>query len=80
MTRSAGGCGQQQVLQVAGKHPDRLPLGLFAQAAHQLGFQVQRNLDAPGPAHDIAQPFVGRPVLVDDAGMAGNQVLAGIGG
>jgi len=34
----AGRCGQQQVFEVGGEHLDRLHLGGFAHAAHQLGF------------------------------------------
>ena len=36
----------------------------FAQAAHQLGFQVHEAFHAPGPAHRVGQPFVGRAALV----------------
>ncbi len=74
----AGGCGQQQGLQVARKYSDRLDLGLFAQRSHQLGFEVHEHLDAPGPAHRIGQPFIRRAALVRDTEARGDAAFAGV--
>ncbi len=59
----AGRRGQQQGLQVAREHVDRLELGLFAQGAHQFGFEVHEAFHAPGPARRVEQPLVGRAAL-----------------
>ena len=63
----AGWCSEQQVVQVAGEDVDRLVLGLLAQFAEQVGFQVGVELDLPGPAHHFAQPLVGGATPVVDA-------------
>jgi hypothetical protein len=75
----AGGGGQQQVFEVAPEDADGFFLGLLAQLAEELEFEVQRDLDAPGPAHGLAQPGVGRAALVLDAEVAGDAPLAGVG-
>src|SRR5690606_23113430 len=51
----------------AGEHRDGLVLGLVAQLAEQVGFQVGVELDLPGPAHYFAQPLVGGATAIVDA-------------
>ena len=75
----AGGGGEQQVFQVAAEDADGFFLGALAELAEELEFEVQRDLDAPGPAHRLAQPGVGRAALVLDAEVAGDAPLAGVG-
>ena len=62
-----GRCGQQQRLQVQRKDIDRFDFGALAQLRHQFRFKVHENLHAPGPAHGIAQPFIGWPAFRADA-------------
>jgi hypothetical protein len=58
----AGGCGEQQVVQVGGKDADRLGLGALAQGVHQFQFEVQRDLDSPAPAYRLgSHGSAGRP-------------------
>ena len=71
-----GGGGEQQVLQVAREHVDRLGLGAGAQRAHQLRLQVHEALHAPGEAHGVHQPAVGGAVQVLDAEARGDPRLA----
>jgi hypothetical protein len=75
----AGGCGEEQIVQVGTEDADRFRLGALAQRVHQFQFEVQRDLDAPGPAHRVGEPFVGRPATVDDAGVQRDARLAGVG-
>jgi hypothetical protein len=74
-----GGCRQQQVAQVAGEDADRLFLGALAQLVHQLEFEVQRQLNHPGPARGFQQPFVRRAALVADAAVRRHHGYAGRG-
>ena len=64
---AAGGCGEQQVAQVGGEHPDRALLGDRAQPDPDVDTQVQQDAGAPGPAHRIEEPPVGRATPVGDA-------------
>ncbi len=73
----AGGCGQQQVVQVAGEDADRLFLGALAQGVHQLQFEVQRQLDHPGPARGLQQPAIGGAALVANAEACRHHAFAG---
>ncbi len=43
---------------------------------HQLGVDVQRHLDAPGPAHSIEQPRIGGAFLVVNAEARGDHAFA----
>ena len=72
----AGRGGQQQVVQVAGEHGNRLVLGLLAQLAEQVGFQVVVQLDLPGPAHHLGQPLVGGTALRADTEALADHQLA----
>ena len=74
----AGRGGEQQVLQVAAEDADGFFLGAFAQLVHQFEFEVGENLDLPGPAHGVGQPFVGRAALRLDAETDGDALLAGV--
>ena len=56
----AGGRGQQQVLEIAREDGNSLLVGAFAQVAHQVEREMQRQLDAPGPAGDLEQPEIAR--------------------
>jgi hypothetical protein len=75
----AGGCGEQQVVQVGAKDADRFGFGALAQRVHQFQFEVQRGLDSPGPAHRFGSHLVGRPALVDDAEASRDARFAGVG-
>ena len=66
---------QQQVVQVAAEHADRLELGLFAQARLGLDLEVQQHLHLPREAHRVEQPRVGGPALVGDAHPRGDAAL-----
>ena len=55
----------------------RLLFGLFAETGLQLQIQMGEDLDAPGPAHRLAQPGVAGASLVLDAEAAGDGDLAG---
>jgi len=46
----SGGGSEQQVMQIAGEDANSFFLGAFAQLHHQFAFQMQRELDQPGPA------------------------------
>ena len=63
----SGRCRQQQILQVVAEDADRLLFGAFAQGREQLQFEMQRELDPPGPAHRFAQPAIGRAAVVANA-------------
>lgn len=71
---------QQQVVQVAREHADRLVLGAVAELAEQVGFQVGIELDLPGPAHHLGQPLVGGAALVGQAEALGDHDLAWVQG
>ncbi len=58
----AGRCRQQQVLEIAGEHADRLLLGALAQQRQQLGREVRRKLGPPGRAHHVHQPGLRRAI------------------
>ncbi|KGE04476.1 hypothetical protein HRUBRA_00941 [Pseudohaliea rubra DSM 19751] len=73
-----GGRCQQQVLEVAGEHGDRLGLGALAQVAEEVRLQAGEQLDPPGPAQRRAQPAVGRPALVRHLPVPGQHRLAGV--
>ena len=74
----AGGGGEQQVLEVAREHADRLFLGALAQLAHQLELEMDRDLHAPRPARGFTQPTVARPALVTDAEAHRDAAFAGV--
>ena len=74
----AGRRGEQQIVQVGAEDADRLFLGALAQGVHQVEFEVHEDLDAPGPAHGVGQPLVGRTTLVGDAEMFGDARFAGV--
>ena len=75
----AGGGGEQQVFQVLAEDADGFFFGALAQFADQFEFEVGVDLDLPGPAHGIGQPFVGRAALRLDAEAGGNALFAGVG-
>ena len=56
----AGRRGEQQILQVLAEDADGFFLGALAQFVDQFEFEVGIDLDLPGPAHGVLQPFVGR--------------------
>ena len=58
---------QQQVAEVAAEDATRLGLGRLAQALLDVEFEVDRQLETPGPAHGLDEPRVGRPPAVLDA-------------
>ena len=62
-----GGCGQQQVAHIVGKHLDGHALGVFAQARKQVALNGQTELDAPGPGNTLANQVVCRAALVAPA-------------
>ena len=76
----AGRGRQQQVFQVAGEYADRLVFGGFAQLAEQFGFQMAKQLDPPGPAHNLVEPAISRAALIDDANGLSHQCLTGMHG
>ena len=61
---STCGCRKQQVLQIAGKDPDRLGLGRLAQFCHKIQRQAGLDLDAPGPGRRLTQPDVSGPAAI----------------
>jgi hypothetical protein len=75
----AGRGGEQQVFEVAAEDADCFFLGALAQLVHQFKFEVGVDLDLPGPAHGVGQPFVGRADLRLDAETHGDALLAGVG-
>ena len=56
---------QQQVLQVAREHLDRLLVGALAQLAHQVERQREHQLHPPRPVHDAHQPDVAGKLPAD---------------
>eukprot|EP01132_Coremiostelium_polycephalum_P019837 gene19837-biopygen10937 len=76
----AGGCGQQQVVQVVGEYADGFGFGAVAQLAQQVGFQVGVELDLPGPAHDLTEPLVRRTILILDAELLTDHAFARVHG
>ena len=63
----AGRRRQQQVVQVAAEHADRLGFGLFAQPLLDVDLEAAEHLDLPRPAHGFGQPGVGGAAAVLDA-------------
>jgi hypothetical protein len=53
--------------------------GALAQRVHQFQFEVQRGLDAPGPAHRFGEPPRRPAGPVDDAETARDARFAGVG-
>ncbi|EGY01038.1 hypothetical protein AZA_29053 [Nitrospirillum viridazoti Y2] len=74
----AGGRRQQQAFQVTAEDGDGLILRPVAHRAHQVQFQMQGDLGAPGPAAGVQQPAVGGPAPVLDAESVGDRRLAGV--
>ena len=72
----AGRRGEQQVLQVLAEDADGFFLGALAQFIDQFEFEVGIDLDLPGPAHGVLQPFVGRAILRLDAEAGGDALFA----
>jgi hypothetical protein len=70
-----GGRGQQQVAQVSAEHLNRFGLGQLAQALLGVEFEVDAELELPGPAHGFEQPGVGGPLPVLDAHARGDAAL-----
>ena len=75
----AGRSQQQQVFQIGGKHVDGFSFSGFAYLGHQVGFNLGRELHPPGPAHHLAQPFVGGTAVVADAPVGSNALLRRMG-
>ena len=62
----AGRSRQQQVLQVAREHRDRLGVGLLLEPRQQVGGGGRPHAALPGQAHRVGQPGVGRAPTVGD--------------
>ena len=75
----AGGCGQQQVLQVFAKNTDGFFFGAFAELAHKIELKVQCQFDTPGPPDGVVQPLVGCAIELLDTKAVGNALLARVG-
>ncbi len=76
----AGRGGQQQVVHVAREHRDGFVFGALAQFAEQVGFQMGVELDLPGPAHHLAEPFIGGAATLFYAEALGDHAFAGVHG
>ena len=63
----AGGSGEQQVAQVAGKYLHRLVFGELPEPHLHIEFDGEAQLRPPRPAHGVEQPLVARATLVGDA-------------
>src|SRR5690606_4341843 len=79
----AGGRGQQQVFQIGREDAYGFLFRRIAQPAYQFRFEGGQQLDAPGPAADLAQPAaarrrVGREVRAQ-AKEVGDAAYAGVG-
>ena len=70
---------QEQIFQVGSKNVDGFGFSRFTHLGDQIGFNLCRQLHAPGPAHHIRQPFVGGPAVIPDAPVGGNSLLGGMG-
>ncbi len=68
VTRWPAGRRQQQVVQVAAEHADRLGLRLFAQPLLDVDLEAAEHLDLPRPADGFGQPRVGGAAALLDAG------------
>ncbi|KCB33957.1 hypothetical protein L543_2294 [Bordetella hinzii L60] len=80
----AGWRGQQQILEIGGEDPDGLGFGVFAQAPEEFALEGREQLDAPGPAADLAQPArarrgIQREQVVAQLQKAGDARHAGVG-
>ena len=74
----AGGRRQQQVFQVVGEYLNSFLLRPFSELAQQVSLQAGEQFDAPGPAHRLPQPLVGRPLSVLDMPMPSHHRFAGM--
>ena len=68
----AGGCGQEQIAQIVGKHLDGDFFGVFTQAGEQIALGGQAELDAPGPGDAFADQVVPCSADVAPAEMQGD--------
>ncbi len=73
----AGGRGEQEIAQVDGEHPHRGVLGRLPQTHPQVDVEVDEDAGAPGPAHGVHQPAVGRAAQVGDGEALGDGQLVG---
>ena len=68
--------GQEQILQIAAEHTDRLLFRTFAQSGEQLRLELPRKLHLPGPAHGLLQPCIAGAPLIRNPVMRGDLQFA----